>query len=97
MVYVDSMKAPYRRMRMSHMLADSSEELHAMADRIGVDRKWCQNPGTPREHYDVCLAKRQLAIDAGAQVITRRQLGELLRARRTAATPNGGHLLHTET
>lgn len=41
-VYVDNMRAPFGRMLMCHMSADTSEELLAMADRIGVARKWIQ-------------------------------------------------------
>jgi hypothetical protein len=84
-VYVDDMKAPYRGMVMCHMMADTSAELHAMADTIKVARKWCQHPNTPREHYDICLAKRALAVKAGAKQITWRELGEMSLARRRAA------------
>lgn len=73
-VYVDDMRAPYGRMIMCHMMADSSDELHAMADRIGVARKWCQRRGTWKEHYDVCQAKRKLAVAAGAVEITQREV-----------------------
>ena len=42
-VYVDDMyKHPmgqFRRMKMSHMIANTEAELHAMADAIGIDRK----------------------------------------------------------
>lgn len=65
-VYVDNMRAKFGRMIMCHMLADTTEELLAMADKIGVDRKWIQNPGTPREHFDIALSKRDAAIAAGA-------------------------------
>ncbi|MBM3551865.1 MAG: DUF4031 domain-containing protein [Alphaproteobacteria bacterium] len=67
-VYVDDMRAPYRRMIMCHMLADSVDELHAMADRIGVVRRWFQG-----DHYDICLAKRALALQAGAVEISMRE------------------------
>jgi hypothetical protein len=60
-VYVDDMRAPYGRMIMCHMVADSLDELHAMADRIGVARKWFQG-----DHYDIALSKRAIAIAAGA-------------------------------
>jgi hypothetical protein len=76
-VYVDIPFCWFGRMRMCHMTADSPEELHAMADRIGVARKWFQDKRT--KHYDICLSKRRLAIRFGAVEMTkdirRRQLG----------------------
>lgn len=65
-VYVDNMRAKFGRMVMCHMLADTDEELHAMADKIGVDRKWHQAPGTYKSHYDIALSKRALAVENGA-------------------------------
>ncbi len=69
MVYVDNMMAQFGQMKMCHMLADSTKELNQMADKIGVQRKWIQNPGTWQEHYDICLSKRRLAVAAGAKEI----------------------------
>ena len=86
-VYVDDMRAPLGRMKMCHMIADSTEELLAMAERIGVARRWLQKAGTPHEHFDIALSKRELAIKAGAQEITRRQLGRILRERSGATEP----------
>lgn len=66
-VYVDRVAIGYGRMLMCHMIADSPDELHAMADRIGVARKWFQAP--PKAsfwHYDIAKSKRDLAIAAGA-------------------------------
>ena len=71
-VYVDDMRAPFRRMVMCHMIADGDGELHDMADRIGVARRWYQG-----DHYDICLAKRELAVAAGAVEITWRQCGAM--------------------
>jgi hypothetical protein len=72
-VYVDDMHAypmgRFGRMKMSHMIATADDELHAMADRIGVARRWHQG-----DHYDICKSKRDLAIAAGAVPITLRQL-----------------------
>lgn len=68
-VYVDSMRARFGRMVMCHMVADTSEELHAMAQRIGLQRRLCQHEGTYKEHYDIALSKRKLALAAGAQEI----------------------------
>jgi hypothetical protein len=80
-VYVDDMKAPFkpghvkgRTYVMCHMIADSDAELHAMADRIGVARKWHQAPPAHDSHYDIALSKRVLAVQAGAREITLRQL-----------------------
>ena len=84
-VYVDDMKAQFGRMVMCHMLADTSEELLAMADRIGVARKWIQYPGTHREHFDIALSKRAEAVAAGAQEITWREAGLVTRWRRQEA------------
>ncbi len=69
-VYVDNMRASYGRLILCHMIADSEDELHAMADRIGVARKWYQ-----KDHYDVALSKRAAAVAAGAIEITWRQAG----------------------
>lgn len=65
-VFVDDARASFGRMVMCHMTADSTKELLAMADQIGVARKWLQRGGTPWEHFDICLAKRGLAVRAGA-------------------------------
>jgi hypothetical protein len=72
-VYVDDMQAKVGRMVMCHMIGDTDEELHAMADSIGVERRWFQKPGTPTRHYDIALAKRALAVQAGAVEISQRQ------------------------
>lgn len=62
---------------MCHMLADTPRELHAMADRIGIQRKWYQwNASTP--HYDICKSKRALAVTAGAIEVDRRGLAEVI-------------------
>lgn len=74
-VYVDDMKAKFGRMIMCHMAADTEQELHAMADKIGVARKWYQG-----DHYDVCLAMRAKAVEFGAKEITWMQLGCKARA-----------------
>lgn len=80
-VYVDDMRASFGRMVMCHMAADTTEELLAMADRIGVARRWLQKAGTAYEHFDVALSKRALAVAAGAQEVSRRDLVLMMRAR----------------
>lgn len=84
-VYVDSMKTPFGRMVMCHMLADTTEELLAMADKIGVARKWIQHAGTAQEHFDICKAKRALAVSAGAREITLRESAGIIQRKRRAA------------
>lgn len=69
-VYVDNMLAPLGRMKMCHMGADSTEELILMADKIGVQRKWIQFPGTWKEHYDICRSKRDYAVSLGAREVS---------------------------
>lgn len=72
-VYVDSAFIPYRRMLMCHMIADTEEELHRMADMIGVARRHYQSH-TKYPHYDICKQKRQLAIQAGAIEVSSKEL-----------------------
>jgi uncharacterized protein DUF4031 len=71
-VYVDEAKYRFRRMVMCHMLADTSAELHEMADRIGIARKWFQRDASA-PHYDICKSKRALAVSTGAVEVTERR------------------------
>jgi hypothetical protein len=91
-VYVDDMRARFGRMVMCHMLADTDEELHAMADRIGVARRWWQSPEkTSGSHYDIALSKRSAAIAAGAVAITWRQAGCMNIRRKVAGVLGDPH------
>jgi hypothetical protein len=81
-VYVDDMEAEFGRLVMCHMVADTSEELKAMAAKIGVQAKWIQYPNTLREHFDICLSKRSLAVKYGAIEVSMRWVGERARALR---------------
>lgn len=80
-VYVDDMcnyeLGRFRRMKMSHMIADTEEELHAMADKIGVARRWYQG-----DHYDIAKSKRAIAIANGAVPIDLRTLALMAGRRR---------------
>lgn len=76
-VYVDDAKGSFGRMRMSHLVADTEDELHEMAASIGLKREWFQPKSVP--HYDVSQSKRTLAIEHGAQEIDNRGLVELMR------------------
>jgi hypothetical protein len=81
-VYVDDMAAKFGRYTMCHMIADSTEELVNMARRIGVNPKWIQKAGTSREHFDIALSKKALAIGYGAVQITQRQTAAMCGLRR---------------
>lgn len=81
-VYVDKAMYKYRRMIMCHMMADTDDELYSMADKIGVNRKWHQKPGTVHSHYDICKAKRELAVKFGAIEVTRKELVLIIRKKR---------------
>ncbi len=89
-VYVDDYGAAFGRMIMSHMMADSTAELHAMADKIGVARRWIQKAGTYREHYDVCLSKRKLAIANGAIEVTPKEMVQWYLQRAAIASAKEG-------
>lgn len=84
-VYVDDMRAPFGRLIMCHMVADSSDELMEMARKIGVHTRWLQKKGTPQEHFDICMTKRELAVKAGAHEVTMKQVAELCRAKRLSS------------
>ena len=84
MVVVDDMQAKFGRMTMCHMLADTTAELMLMADKIGVDRKWLQRPGTLSEHFDICKSKRALAIQHGAVEVNMAGVMDLMRQKREA-------------
>ena len=55
-----------------HMLTTDIDELHKMADLIGLKKAWFQDKSFP--HYDVTRSKRSLAVGLGAVEI---ELGEL--------------------
>jgi len=81
-VYVDDMAYPFGRMIMFHMVADTTEELLEMVDKIGVQRKWIQHGGTWKEHFDISKEKRALAVKYGAVEITWRGYSEFVNKRK---------------
>ena len=95
-VYVDDMYQTefgrYGRMKMSHMMAETSAELLAMAQTIGVHKCWLQHAGEAGEHFDIAKSKRELAIAAGAVPITIRQCSAMCARRRVTGelgSPDG--------
>jgi hypothetical protein len=85
-VYVDDSRIRWRRREWSHLIADTTEELHAFAAGLGLERTWFHHtPARPwKDHYDIPEAKRQVAIGRGARPITCREAAQMLRAKRLA-------------
>jgi hypothetical protein len=73
-VYVDNARIPYGRMIMCHMVSESADELHAMADAIGVARVHFH-----RGHYNVCQTMRTKAVRRGAVEITEAEAAKIRR------------------
>lgn len=64
-VYVDALREwGWKYGASSHLYADTLEELHAFAARLGLKRAWFQDGKRP--HYDLTAAKRTMAIRLGA-------------------------------
>ena len=78
-VYVGPSTYPLGRMKMCHMVADSLEELHEMADAITLPRHYFQNQDKRRPHYDIAMSKRALAVKLGALPVEERKIIEILR------------------
>lgn len=57
----------------THLVADSLEELHAFARLIGLKRCWFQNHRR-HPHYDLMRGRKQAAVDAGAQVVSSKEI-----------------------
>ena len=55
----------------AHLTADTLEELHAFADRLGLRRAWFQPRSSP--HYDLSPAKRAKALAFGAVFVSARE------------------------
>lgn len=93
-VYVDDMRmaATIGRLnaRWSHLMADTEEELHEFAARLGLPRRTAQFPGTWKSHYDVTDSTRERAMELGAIVIGYRsiQAVALLRRKRALQPPS---------
>lgn len=96
-VYVDNFRAPATvgriRGRWSHLTADTPDELHEFAARLGHRREWfqakCKHGACPtidgvcaHFHYDVVDNRRTAAIALGATPIDLREMGALISARR---------------
>jgi hypothetical protein len=77
-VYVDDAVWPWRGARWAHLMADTLDELHAFAARLGLPRRAFQNK-TSGAHYDVTADMRLQAIAMGAQAISRHRERDLVK------------------
>ena len=104
-VYVDNYRVPATvgriRGRWSHLTADTTEELHEFADRLGHRREWfqarCKLASCPTRdgvcvhfHYDVVDARRTRAIELGAKAIDIREMGAIISSRRARLRAEAG-------
>lgn len=64
-VYVDNERIAWRGKLWCHLVADSLEELHGFASRLGLKRGWFQDR-TRYPHYDVTIQVRERALQLGA-------------------------------
>jgi hypothetical protein len=85
--YVDSIRsypgAGLRFEEFCHLLADTREELHTMADALGIPRGFFQDHPW-RWHHDLPAHLRPRAVALGAREVSMHEVGALLRRRRTA-------------
>lgn len=75
-VYVDDLmtcipNANWRWSKSCHLIADTVDELHVFARRIGMKRAWFQN-GSRLPHYDLNENRRRIAVREGAVELDRR-------------------------
>ncbi|UNK47981.1 DUF4031 domain-containing protein [Lysobacter sp. S4-A87] len=78
-VYVDDAVHLWRGQRWAHLMADTLDELHAMAGQLGIPRRAFQDK-TSGAHYDVPAELRERAIALGAVPISRHTDRERVRA-----------------
>lgn len=67
-----------------HLTADTEEELHTFAAKLGLRRSWYQRkgPNDVRWHYDVTPPKRAQAVKLGANEVDFRFMASLMSRRR---------------
>ncbi len=91
-VYVDKLAiyGSWRWGKSCHMVADTLDELHAMADRIGHKREWFQpSPPASVNHYDLAASRRALAVKHGAIEVDRLAFVTIVRRLRALQPPTG--------
>lgn len=60
-----------------HMIADTNEELHEFAAKLGMKRSWFQASASG-PHYDLVRSKRDLAVRLGAVELDDRAFHQIL-------------------
>lgn len=82
MVYVDMLIDYGWKLGPScHLLADTLDELHTFAEKIGMKRSWFQMGASGNvPHYDLTASKRKKAVSLGAKEINRKELVEMIKA-----------------
>jgi hypothetical protein len=71
--YVDNERIPWRGKLWCHLVADSLDELHQFAARLGLKRAWFQDKAS-YPHYDVTTSVRERALVLGALPARKRQM-----------------------
>jgi hypothetical protein len=75
-ILIDAPNWWHRERWWGHMVSDESyDELHAFAERLGVPRR-----GFERDHYDIPEHLHEAAIEAGAVMVSSKELVTRLRA-----------------
>ncbi len=78
-VYVDDAVTLWRGQRWAHLMADTLEELHDFAARLGLPRRAFQDKRSGA-HYDVSSELRSIALALGAMPISRHRDRALVKA-----------------
>ena len=68
-----------------HLAADTLDELHEFAARLGMRRVWFQSGNGRHPHYDLVKSRRDRAVALGALEVSGRDLVLMWRAQREAA------------
>jgi len=84
-VYVDTLlpcikNSKWRYCESCHLVADTTEELHAFAEQLGLKRSWFQN-NRRLPHYDLTKNMRAKAVRLGAVEISRNEFVSMMKPR----------------
>lgn len=85
-VGIPSQRWPFRY--HCHLVADTPDELHVFAAKLGLKRHWYQHTTVP--HYDLTEGKRKLAVRFGAIELSRRAMRDFISKYRIVKGKNSG-------